>query len=472
MATNTVQPPLEFLSPEFKPWVFSIVQQILPSWLLHQNGISEIQTQNIEHLAALYEQFQLGKIRLLIAFRHPTCDDPPCLLHLINRVLPKIALQYNIRLRSPVHVHFLYDRGIPLWAGSIAGWLFSRLGSTPIQRGKLDLAGLRSARQLAIEGQFPLAIAPEGAVNGQNERLSPLEPGIARLGFWTVEELQKAGRSEQVLIVPVGIQYRYIRTPKAALVRLFDQLEVDSGLSKLDQPHPEISQDSEEWFYYRLNRLSHHLLQQMEDFYNHFYHQNLPQTGTISDRLQVLLDVALGVAERYFGIAPEGDFIDRRHRIEQAAWTRIYRSDLPQLNKLSSVERGLADQIAAEASSYLWHMHWTESFLNLTEQYVAEKPSLDRIAEIALLLWECVTRMKRGNPAKRPRLGLRRVKFTVGEAISVSDRWESDRANRSAAIVDLTETLQTALETMITEPIPEPIKVPLAVNETISASQT
>lgn len=462
MATNAVQPPLEFLSPEFKPWVFSVVQQILPAWLLHQNGISEVQTDNLEHLAVLYEQFQLGNVRLLIAFRHPTFDDPPCLLHLINQVLPKVALQYNIQLQAPVHAHFLYDRGIPLWAGSLAGWLFSRLGATPIQRGKLDSAGLRSMRQLAIDGQFPLAIAPEGAVNGQSQRLSPLEPGIARLGFWSVEELQKVGRSEQVLIVPIGIQYRYVQAPNAKLARLFDQLEIDSGLSTLNPPHPAIRQQGEEWFYYRLDRLSHHLLQQMEAFYDRFYQQTLPQTGTISDRLQALLDVALGVAERYFDISPIGNFIDRRHRIEQAAWARIYRSDLPNLNQLSSVERGLADRLAAEAKLYLWHMYWTESFLNVSEQYVVERPNLDRIAEMALLLWECVTRMKGGNPANRPRLGLRRVKFTVGEAISVSERWANYCTDRSSAIASLTETLQTSLETMITKPTPEPVKVPLA----------
>ena len=462
MATNTVQPPLEFLPPQFKPWVLSVVQHILPAWLLHQQGISEVQANNLEHLAALYEQFQRGNVRLLIAFRHPTFDDPPCLLHLINQVLPKVALQSNIQLQAPVHLHFLYDRGIPLWAGSLAGWLFSRLGSTPIQRGKLDGVGLRSARQLAIAGQFPLAIAPEGAVNGQSERLSPLEPGIARLGFWSVEDLQKAGRSEEVLIVPIGIQYRYVQTPGAALARLFDQLEVDSGLTKLNQPHPEVGQQSEEWFYYRLNRLSHHLLQQMEEFYNRFYRQTLPQTGTISDRLQALLEVALGVAERHFGIPPTGNLVDRRHRIEQAAWARIYRSDLPTLDQLSPVERGLANQLATEANLYLWHMHWAESFFNVSEQYVVEKPSLDRMAEMALLLWDCVTRMKGGNPANRPRLGLRQVKFTIGEAISVSECWTSYCTNRATAIAALTETLQTSLETMVTEPTSEPDKVPLA----------
>lgn len=79
----------------------------------------------------------------------------------------------------------------------------------PIQRGKLDLVGLRTARHLLANSHLPMAVAPEGATNGHNQIVSPLEPGITQLGFWCVEDLLKAGRSEQVLLVPIGIQYRY-----------------------------------------------------------------------------------------------------------------------------------------------------------------------------------------------------------------------------------------------------------------------
>jgi len=54
-----------------------------------------------------------------------------------------------------------------------------------------------------------MTVAPEGATNGHSEIVSPLERGVAQLGFWCVEDLVKAGRSETVYIVPIGgIQYR------------------------------------------------------------------------------------------------------------------------------------------------------------------------------------------------------------------------------------------------------------------------
>ncbi|RMD67952.1 MAG: hypothetical protein D6822_07755 [Cyanobacteria bacterium J149] len=50
-------------------------------------------------------------------------------------------------------------RGILLWAGQGIGWLYSHLGATPIQRGKLDRLGLKSARELFLNRNFPLAAA-------------------------------------------------------------------------------------------------------------------------------------------------------------------------------------------------------------------------------------------------------------------------------------------------------------------------
>ena len=132
------------------------------------------------------------------------------MLYLLSRGVPKAAREYDIKLRSPVHSHFVYDRGMTIWAGDWLGWLFSRLGGIPIHRGKrLDRTGLRAARELLVNGQFPLAIAPEGATNGHSETVSPLEPGVAQLSFWCAEDLRKKGRSEQVYIVPIGIRYTY-----------------------------------------------------------------------------------------------------------------------------------------------------------------------------------------------------------------------------------------------------------------------
>ncbi len=472
---NQVQPPLEFIPPAYNPLIVQGCQQILPWWLRFKTNISDIQAENVETLAELFHQFQNQKVRFLLAFRHPNSNDPYCLGQLVWKLVPQVARQKGIPLQFPVHSHFIYDRGIPLWAGSAVGWLYSGLGGTPIVRGKIDRAGLRSARDLFANSQFPIAAAPEGATNGHNEIVSPLEPGIAQMGFWCVEDLHKADRTEKVLIVPIGIQYRYINPPWESLEKLLTQLEIDCGLaalertdlSNLEAKNPVPENPDRKFQYLRLIRLGNHLLTVMENFYTRFYHQNLLPTTSSSTsslpetmandlgneammaRMKALLDVALQVAEEYFNLKPKGSLIDRCRRLEQAGWDYIYREDIKDIGALCPLERGLADRLAEEASLRMWHMRLVESFVSVTGKYVQEQLTAERLAETTLLLWDVLTRIKGGNPFGRPNLGKQRVQMTVGEPISVGDRWEGYQSSRRSAVAELTQDLQSALEGMI-----------------------
>ncbi|MBE9183431.1 1-acyl-sn-glycerol-3-phosphate acyltransferase [Microcoleus sp. LEGE 07076] len=473
---HQVQPPLEFIPPAYNPLVVRGTQQILPCWLRFRTNISHIQAENVETLAELFHQFQNQKVRFLLAFRHPNSDDPYCLGQLIWKLVPQAARQKGIPLQFPVHSHFIYDRGIPLWAGAGVGWLYSRLGGTPIVRGKIDRAGLRSARDLFTNSQFPIAAAPEGATNGHNEIVSPLEPGIAQMGFWCVEDLLKAGRTEKVLIVPIGIQYSYVNPPWQSLEKLLTQLEIDCGLTalertdiaNLDAENSAETDQNQKFQYLRLIRLGSHLLSVMEEFYTRFYHVSLQSkildstvlsqpetTGNYPDnqamiaRLTALLDAALQVAEQYFNLKPKGSLIDRCRRLEQAGWDYIYREDIKDIATLCPLERGLADRLAEEASLRMWHMRLVESFVSVTGRYVQEKLTAERLAETTLLLWDVLTRIKRGNPFGRPSLGKQQVQMTVGEPISVGDRWQAYQKGRRLAVAELTQDLQSALEAMI-----------------------
>jgi hypothetical protein len=476
---------LEFIPPAFNPWVLRVTQGVLPLWLRSRTAITQIQASNVEELVDCYRQFQAGKIRFLIAFRHPSTEDPFCMAHLHSSILPRVAKQQGVVLRHPIHAHFIYDRGIPLWAGSQIGWLYSRLGGTPIHRGKVDRMGLRSARNLFVDGKLPMAAAPEGATNGHNEVISPLEPGVAQLGFWCVEDLLKANRSEQVLIVPIGIQYRYVEAPWQQIEQLMSQLEADSGLSGADVSQSANTanikglQGREALLYLRLYRLGEHVLTLMEEFYTRFYHRTIPTQAmpdletqnspeqsifqsdqapisqadqAFTRRLRALLDTALQVAEQYFDLHPKGSLIDRCRRLEQAGWDRIYREDFKNPESVSLLERGLADRVAEEANLRMWHMRLVESFVAVTGRYVLEKPTAERFAETTLLMWDMISRIKGNSPFQRPQLGKQTVQMTIGQPISVTDRWgaySADRRGAKQAIADLTQDLQIALENMI-----------------------
>ena len=449
----SVQPPLEFIPPAFNPLVWQVSRSLLPLWLRYRQGIAEVRVDNAAELIDLYHQFHQGKTRFLLAFRHPSTVDPPCIGQLLWNLLPQIAQQQGKPLESPVHTHFIYDRGIPLWAGKQVGWLISQLGGTPIRRGTLDRQGLRSIRELFVSGKFPIAAAPEGATNGHNEIVSPLEPGIAQFGFWCGEDLQKAKVSAEVAIVPLGIKYYFKEAPWQSLEQLLSQLEVDSGLR--DQPIASmglingvaLTPEQEKILYGRLYELAEYLLLLMEKFYSKFYQQTVAQENEeLPSRLQALLNAALSVAEQAFGVKPNGNISDRCRRVEQAGWDRIYRQDISELDTLAPAAKGLADLVASEAELRLWHMRLVENFASVTGRYVAEKPTVERFADTILLLWKMIARLKGQSNLNPPFLGQKWAQFTVKSPLLISNYWDDYKSNRRQAVANLTQDLQTALE--------------------------
>ncbi|MBD2665138.1 phospholipid/glycerol acyltransferase [Richelia sinica FACHB-800] len=462
---HSTQPPLKFIPERYNPLVLQLFSWVLPfilrvrtrPWL--PAGIVRIEAKNAEILAKLYQEFQAGKIRFLLAFRHPEVEDPLSMLYLLSRIVPQVARQQGIKLQYPVHSHFMYERGMTLWAGNWLGWLFSRAGGVPVRRGRrADRQAIQRARELFLNGKMPIAVAPEGGTNGHSGIVSPLEPGVAQLGFWCVEDVQKANREETVLIVPIGIKYSYINPPWTKIDWLLTKLERDSGL-----PGAEISQGGkkEDILYQRLLRLAEHLITEMEEFYRRFYHRDLPEITTDNDtekneiliaKLHRLMDTALQIAEEYFHVQAQGNFIDRCRRLEEAGWNYIYREDIEDIGSLSPLKRGLADWIAEEADLRMQHMRIAESFVAVTANYIQEKPKAERFAETALLMFDMLSRIKDSTLPGRPRLGWKQATITIGEPISVSERWENCQGNRQAlrtGVSDLTRDLFVAIEELI-----------------------
>lgn len=462
---HSTQPPLKFIPQRHNPFIVKIVSWFLPfilrvrtrPWL--PAGIVNIEAKNAEVLAKLYHDFQAGKVRFLIAFRHPEVEDPLSMLYLLSRIVPKVAREKGISLKYPVHSHFMYERGMTLWAGNWLGWLFSRLGGVPIRRGRrVDRNAIQMARELFANAEMPIAIAPEGGTNGHSSIVSPLEPGVAQLGFWCVEDLKKANRKEQVFIIPIGIKYSYVNPPWQKIDWLLSKLEADSGL-----PITELSQTGKERegiLYQRVLRLAAYLISEMEEFYHRFYHQDFPEiissevpiNEVLITRLHRLMDTALKITEKYFNLQSQGNFIDRCRRLEDAGWNYIYRDDIADIQSLPPFKRGLADWIAEEADLKMQHMRIAESFVAVTANYILEKPTPERFAETLLLMFDMLSRIQDSTLPGRPRLGLKQSMISVGEPINVNTRWENCQGNKQAlrkGVSELTQDLQVMLEGLI-----------------------
>ncbi len=460
-------PPLDFIPQSYSAWVLQLVQGILPvllrvrvrRWL--PSGISKVEATGTETLAQLYQQFQEGKIRLILAFRHVEVDDPLTGLYFLSRLVPQAARRQGIQLKGPVHAHFLYDRGMPLWGGGWLGWLLSRLGGIPVHRGRrVDRLALGAARRLLMDGQLPFGIAPEGATNGHSEWVNPLEPGTAQLCFWCAEDLAKAGRSEAVVIVPIGIQYHYTDPSWKKLEHLLGYLERLCGLT-VQRRDPKTEKKRPSLYAQRICRLGEHLLAQLEAFYVQPSRRDEEEKSGLdlnfNARLEQVLQRALETAEVYFGLPTQGDWSGRCRRIEEAAWTQIYREELRHPGSLSPLQRGLLDWKAQQATLYMQHMRLVESCVAVRAEYLLTKPSFERLAETALILFDVLARLKGEAYPARPRLGWRGVHFSVGDPISVTERWERYRQGRQEskqAVAQLTQDLQLALEGMIRQRTP------------------
>jgi hypothetical protein len=476
------QAPITFLPPHFQLWVLKLVIWLLPYWLKRQLKISQINVSEIDRLVSVYKQSQVGKYRLILAFRHPSSDDLFCLGYLLTKLLPIGARRHQILLEAPVFAHFFYDspkerqyqRGISLWVGNFVTWLYPRLGGIPIHRGRPDRLALKTAKNLLVNGKMPLAIAPEGSANGHSETVDPLEFGVAQIGFWGMEELLKGGRTEDILIVPIGIQYYYVGEPWSELEQLLYKLEIECGL-KVDRRDSQVAisqfkgsknkelerQPMQKLLYDRFYKVNQYLLYQIENFYAQFYHYEIPERPsvekaisrtTIAKRLQPILNFALQVSESYFNLNPKGSKSDRCRRIEQAGWSWIYREELKNPDKLSVIGHKLADRIATEADLRMWHMRIVESFVAVTGSYVKDKPTIERFAETTLLLWDLTARIQGKNPRHRPIVAKRRVEMTIGNSISIGDYWNRyniSRRESKQAISDVTQELQAELESMI-----------------------
>ncbi|MEN9202773.1 MAG: 1-acyl-sn-glycerol-3-phosphate acyltransferase [Thermostichus sp. DG_1_6_bins_120] len=460
----SAHPPLDFIPPSYSLWVLQLVHGILPLllrlrlWRWLPAGITQVEATGAETLAELYRQFQQGQMRLILAFRHVEVDDPLAGLYLLSRLVPQAARRQGIPLQLPLHAHFLYDRGMPLWGGRWLGWLLAHLGGIPVHRGRqVDRQALGMARRLLRDGQFPFAVAPEGATNGHSERVNPLAPGTAQLCFWCVEDLAKAGRSEAVVIVPIGIQYSYAEPSWPSLERLLQRLEKVSGLT--DSPltgdslaSRDANPNRNSRYAQRLCRLGHQVLAEMEKFYSQPPPSDPGAGLSFNTRLEAVFQQALQTAEHHFGLSSQGDWNVRCRRLEEAAWSQIYREELRHPKTVSPLQRGLLDWKAQQAALFMQPMRLVESCVAVREEYLLEKPSFERLAETALILFDVLARLQGEAYPARPRLGWRRVHLTIGDPISVTERWVNPQKGRQEArqaVAQLTQDLQLALESMI-----------------------
>jgi hypothetical protein len=446
-----VRPALHFLPPARRQWLIPIAPLGIWLYVRFGNRVAREELHGIERLIHAYQRLQEGTARVVVAFRHAGVEDGTVIYRLMSGIVGREARRRGIRLRRSPRGYFVYGRDISEWSGQFLTWFLPALGAISVFPGRFDSQSLATMRRYMTEMPHPIALAPEGQVTYHNERVPPLQDGTAQLAFWCMEDLKKQARTEEVLVVPVCSSYHYAERNGKGLLKLLAKIESACGFPPPEGLTPragarQLFEDSgvREKVYVRVMRIARHLVSLAEEHYGRFYGCSFPAVdgeGTpaeLQERLRGVCEAALGVAERFFRLAPKGDFVQRVFAARQTGLQWMYREDIPDIETMPPVERAMADRIAVESWMAARHVELVDLLEYLRADYLSPDASFDRFVETITNLWDAVNRLQGGNVSGRINPFLKTARMVVNEPIPVSRYWEAYKGNRRRAVHALT----------------------------------
>ena len=399
--------------------------------------------------------FQSQRTRLIVAFRHPYGDEPQLLFHVFENMLPQIAKRSENPLLHRPGLRLVHDYAVPLWGNAFIRFLLPRAGAMPVYHVKCDTGSLSSIRAVLRDGPNPVGLAPEGQISYHSETLPRIEQGAVRMGFWCASDLARAGRAEEVHLLPLSIHYHYDKRDFHKIRAYVSRLERLCGLSmqtsEADAPLRTLLP--------RLDAIDRSLLLLAEAYYRDTYGYCVPESvADESDaderqrRWNALLPEALAVAEHALGIDPgREDLVQRMYRVRLEGWARVIPEE--SLDSLPPVALALADRRAGEGWFAMRHMELVDLMSYHDLSYLVgdaeHSPSDDRIVEGVLNWIDLANRLMGGNISNRPNNIRKRARIVPGEPINLSEWMPEYRENPKQTARRATEALAKNLEDCI-----------------------
>lgn len=420
------------------PAVLAFFKAVTPTIVRRGLKFRDIAFLRGERAVGCFRDFQEGRSRLLVAFRHPYGDEPQLLGDAISRVVPRLARKAGTPLPRLNHVHFIHGYEVPYWAPPIVRWILPRVGAVPVHHVKLDSKGVDRLRTLMREGPFPVALAPEGQVSYVSRDVPRLEQGFARLGVWCAEDMEKAGRPEEVTVLPLSVHHDHGREAPRFLERILLMLEDDCGIPRKPGASPRD----------RLLAAAEALVAEAEAFYAGLDGKAFERAEAgagLDDRFAAVIEAALRAGERAMRLPAEGDVVRRVYAIRQAGWDRIFREDLrPGNPPPSPVRRALMDRAAAEAWYAMRHMELADiGFYLKFDVTAADEGDAEALIETAVNYRDLASRLRGGNITDRSDPFPRKAVIVAGEPMRVRPLLPAYRADRRATLEAMTKDLES-----------------------------
>ena len=303
-------------------------------------------------------------------------------------------------------------------------FIMQRSGCFSIDRESADLGAFKRAVEILRSHHCPLVIFPEGDIYHTNDRVMPFREGAAAIALSAAKRTDKP-----IVVIPAAIKCRYVTDPTPGLLDLMSRLEQSLHW----RPHTHLPLPE------RIYRFAEGLLalKELEYLGRH-------QTGTVQFRTASLIGHLIDDQERRhniekrIGSVPERVKELRRHHIERLdASTGKFASSDPDASERpghspSKRTTLITDDERRQLERDMEDLFFVIQLYSYPGDYVAERPSIERIAETLDKFEEDVLRVRYPTPR-----GTRHATVRFGEPIPLAN----ERASR-----DATAALTTQLE--------------------------
>lgn len=409
-----------FVPPRHHPGLFWFANTFVPHLgrlFGNVHGLT-VEAESLEKIRALRGQ------RAILCPNHPTETDPIVVFWLAK----KAGETFN----------FLATRET---LDGFRGKLLNHIGTYSVIRGYPDRESLRMTRKLLAEENRKVVIFPEGLVYEHNARLLDFQSGVAQIGFWALDDLQKAGKEPSLPILPVAIRYRCCGDPTPFIERGIAALEQKLTLPPLPNGTP----------YTRLLRIGGHVLEDIERAEGIEPDPALDLSTRIAHaRRQVLERVAKAAGTRLDERQPPGEQLHQLTN-DLRAWVGV----LP--DEHTEYEERLYRQRAETAAPLFAELLRLHNFVAFTGDYIASEPTAERFLEVlGRLQTEVLGKVRHVAPL--------RAIVRVAEPVRLEHHYAEYRKNKREVVANVTRTVEATVRDMLRNLARE--ATPLKIGET------
>ena len=381
----------------------------LVAWLIGLNNrwhrlprvlkLDRVEVSGLEDLRSRINRHGRKRDRVLFLPNHPTHADAAAFLEAIRQAgfTTQMMAAYDVFLRS-----------------RLDAWVMQKMGAFSVDREGSDQRAMKQAAAVLARGKHALTIFPEGNVYLRNDHVTPFNDGAAFLAVRTAKEL--ARHDVRVMAVPVSIKVTHLTDCRAVLAKLLTDL--GNALDSPTNPQDNLTSPRESIVRIGSTGIRRNLTQRG---------LTPPKTDDLAELIEFSAGAVLSDLEVKIAVEPKdgASLIDRVRTARRV------------IHEVRTDEDRKADHAAA--------LTWADQAMlafricSYLPDYVAERPTLDRVSETIEKLAEDV----RG--AMIEPIGLRRGLVRFNDPIPLDEYIAKGKRGRQA-IRDLTTACEASVQ--------------------------